>query len=86
MDLVVLAAVAAAVLIAALAVHFTEWRLYTSMRAERDDLRATLVAITADRDGWRSVGERALLVAQLGTRVTQRATRLVSRTSEAREP
>jgi hypothetical protein len=71
---------------AIVAVHFTEWRLYTTMRAERDTLRDSLTAMTADRDGWRSVGERALLVAQLGTRVTKRATRLVSRAPGTKEP
>jgi len=66
------------VMAGAIVVHVIEWHLYTTTRAERDALRENLNAMAADRDGWRSVGERALLVAQLGKQVTTRAARVVT--------
>lgn len=61
--------------------HVTEWRLYTAARTERDLLRERLTAVVGDRDQWRTVAERALLVAQMGARITTRAARVATTTS-----
>lgn len=70
------AAFVMAMAIGAVAIHLIEWHLYATARNERDQAREDLVAVTNDRDGWRSVAERALLVAQIGKQVTLRATRV----------
>lgn len=65
---------AVVIVAAAGVVYFVEWRLYMMVRRERDECKQSLAAVVADRDGWRGVAERALLVAQIGKRVTTRAT------------
>jgi hypothetical protein len=52
-----------------LSVQLVLWPLYVRTRDERD-------AVIRDRDGWRDVAQRALVVAQLSRSVTRRATKL----------
>lgn len=61
-------------LVSAIAVYMIEWHLFTTVRKERDKLANDISVISADRDGWRGVAERALLVAQISKTVATRAT------------
>lgn len=62
--------------------RFILWPLYASLKKERNMLQERLDAVVRDRDGWRGVAERALLVAQIGKQVSRRATRLVARVGQ----
>lgn len=46
-------------------------------------MRLTIQSISADRDGWRNVAQRALVIAQLSKRVTRRATSLATRLTKS---
>ena len=70
-------------LVASLVGSFIQWRSYTGLKAERNFLQRRLNLMTRDRDEWRSVAERAILVAQISKGVTQRATDAVTRTAKS---
>jgi hypothetical protein len=61
----------------AITLHWVEWHLYTTARAERDLALEKLAAATAAIEGWREAANRAILVAELGKRVTAHATVVV---------
>jgi hypothetical protein len=72
--------------LAAVVVHLIEWHLYTNTRGKLIALRESMAAMTKDRDGWRSVAERALVIAQIGRRVTIRATHAATTKASENEP
>lgn len=55
--------------------------LYRAARRQRELCAEDLRILTVERDGWREVANRALLVAENGRNVSRRATRLVVRTT-----
>ena len=54
------------------------WPMYVKTRDHCTLLEERLNAISAGRDGWREVAERALFVAREGKGVTQRATKIAT--------
>jgi len=81
-EIVAAIAIAESILLVVLVllVRFGIWPMYTAMRDRYARCQSQLAAVSADRDGWRDVGERALLVAQFGRRTLDRATQLVEKT------
>jgi hypothetical protein len=57
--------------------------MFLSGRDERDYLKSELVRVVQDRDGWRDVANRALLVAQVGRNTTRRAANLANRVGKS---
>lgn len=64
-------------ILAALVVFFATACFILTILYQRS--RSSLELVIRDRDGWRGVAERALLVAQIGKHVSRRATGLASR-------
>lgn len=55
---------------------YSQNRGVARLRKARDLLQMRLDAVALDRDGWRDVAQRALLVAQIGRGVNERAARI----------
>jgi hypothetical protein len=73
-------------LVGTVIVHLIEWHLYVDARALSERLQRELAAASRERDGWRDVAERALVVAQIGKRVTTHAAIVTRRAANVIDP
>ena len=79
-----LAVIVVLILGGAAVVHLIEWRLYVGCRNQAVSTEERLRIITAERDSWRTVAERALLIAEIGRNVSRRADKVLTQANKAR--